>query len=185
MRGINIIIKDELKQELEDFATDVSMRAAKYVRDLLTTKTYEAFERYYFSYQPVIGSYPCNYSWQFSKYTPIGHPIFYVRTFNVLTNKVIKGYYENKHGKIMRGGVQLLPENMEENYNISASSVFANISSGYHGLPEPYNDIPDMKPSPETIVNNERKRLINNPEVYSNYCIEGAKLSKSYSYLYW
>ena len=157
---VTVDIKPELITDLKNFAHQVCAGAAATARDILYNTTVEAFERFYCDYTPVEGGFSCDYIWKFS--APTGHPIEYVRTFNVLENDVINKYYENKHGKIVRGGVELLPDNMEERYNISAAQVFGNISSGYHGLPEPYNSIPDMNPSPERIVNMKRNEIISN-----------------------
>ena len=184
--NVTVTIKDELIKELNNFSKEVCVGAAAYVRDTLTDTAYEAFERYYCDYQPVSGGYPCSYSWKF--FTPEGHPTDYVRTFNVLTNKVIQKFYENKHGKIIRGGVELVPENMKENYDIPASAssernnVFANISAGYHGLPAPYNKIPDMNPSPQEIVMKKHNDLCNDLITLENIGVTRAKKG-SYTYL--
>ena len=179
-KKVTIEVKDKLKEDLKNYAHLVCVGAASYVRDTLTQTAYEAFERYYCHYAPVIGSYPCTYkNWT---YEPQGHPVEYVRTFNVLTSNVIKKFYENKHGKIIRGGVELIPSNMKENYNISAETVFANISAGYHGLPSPYNNIEDMKPAPNEIVYQKYKELCNDKNTFRNVGILRARTG-NYTYL--
>ena len=185
--NVTVTVKKELKDDLKRYAKDVCVGAAAYVRDTLTNTAYEAFERYYCDYTPVPGVFPCTYSWKYNE--PDGHPKYYVRTFNVLTNKVINKFYENKHGKIIRGGVELIASNMEKNYNIPATTVFENISAGYHGLPASYvngqliNDaIPDMKPAPNDIVYDKYKELCNDLNTCKEFGIIRAK-GDSYTYL--
>ena len=179
--NITVNIKPELIADLTDFSHQVCVGAAAFVRDTLYNTTIEAFERFYCDYTPVSGSYPCSYNWKFV--IPDGQPKEYIRTFNILENKVVNKFNENKHGKIIRGGIRLLPDKMEERYNISAADVFGNISSGYHGLPAPYNNIPDMDPAPERIVNMKLDEILSNVDITCGTPGLDRAMSKNYKYL--
>jgi len=174
-----IEIKDDLKRELKDFAKQVCVGAAAYTRDALTDAAYEVFERFYCSYTPRDGSINTTYEWKF--YTPDGVPFSYHRTYNILLNGINK-FYENKHGKIIRGGVELSPESMKDLYNIPTIDVFNHIIEGYHGLPS--QGLPIMKPSPNEIINNKQQELINNLGSCSDAGINRAK-KRNYAYLQW
>jgi len=155
MRGVNIIIKKELKKELKNLGKRVVARAADYTRDALTDAAYEAFERFYCDYTPAPYGLGTNYRWKF--YTPSGTPRDYDRTYNILRNGIHK--FEEK-GKVRRGGVEINPDWLEDNYkDASASLVFDTIyESGWHG---PGHGIPSMSPTPQEIINTKYNTILN------------------------
>ena len=156
MKGVNVIIKDGLKNELKDFAKQVCVRAADYARDTLTDIAYEAFERFYCDYTPVPGGINTSYQWKFA--TPSGVPKEYRRTYNILKYGIEK--YDNKHGKIVRGGVILNSNNLLDNYNESPEDVFTSIYKfGWHG---PMGSrVSNMVPTPEELIEQSYDNLCN------------------------
>ena len=178
-----VTVTDDLKKELKDFAHEIGVRAAVYAREELTTAAYEAFERFYCDYTPVPGGLYTSY--KFKYYKPSGNPIYYDRTYNVLRNG-IKKFYENKHGKIIRGGVQINPDWLEEVYdhNLSPKFVFDNIYElGLHGGSN--KGIPPMVPTPEQYIQRKYDTLINSSIglfIYDE--IDAIKSSGKYSCFY-
>lgn len=193
MRGVNVIIKDELKQELKQFSQQVCVGAASYVRDELTNAAYDAFERFYCDYTPIPGGPRTSYKFKF--HVPTGNPVVYERTYNVLQNGINK-FYENKHGKIIRGGVELSPSDMKEVYDIPATQVFENIyEHGYHGLASVRTDETNgqltitydnygMRPTPEELLERSYTSLYNNIGVAVGIGVSRAK-KLPYSYIHW
>ena len=157
MKGTNIVIKDGLKQELKQFAKEVCIGAASYARDTLTDVAYEAFERFYCDYTPVPGGVNTSYRWKFAM--PSGIPKEYRRTYNILKYGIEK--YDNKHGKIIRGGVILNPNNLLDNYDdTSPEDVFTSIYEfGWHGPME--SQVPNMVPTPENLIEQSYDNLCN------------------------
>lgn len=145
MRGVNVIIKKELKKELRDLSKQVVIGAANFTRDALTDAAYEAFERFYCDYAPAPYGLGTNYRWKF--YMPSGTPIYYDRTYNILRNGIHK--FEEK-GTIRRGGVEINPDWLEDNYReASADFVFSTMyESGWHGP----GIVPPMVPTPEQLI---------------------------------
>ncbi len=156
MRGVNVIIKKELKEELKNLSKQVVIGAANYTRDTLTDAAYEAFERFYCDYSPAPYGLGTNYRWKF--YTPVGTPYYYDRTYNVLRNGIHK--FESK-GTIKRGGVELNPDWLEEVYDdASPALVFYEIyEGGRHGY---FGDIPSMTPAPEELIDSAYYDIIDN-----------------------
>lgn len=178
MKKVNVIIKDELKRELKKFAEQVCIGAATYSRDKLTDIAIESFERFYCDYAPVPGGLYTSYQFQF--YRPSGNPKEYDRTYNILRNG-IKKYYENKHGKIIRGGVELDIDSLEDNYNYSPAFVFQTIyEEGRHG---PVLGIPNMNPTPKELIENGYDNLCDNIDVALDIGVTRAK-KETYSYLH-
>ena len=179
MKGINIIVKDELKQELKQFAKEVCVGAASYTRDALTDAAYEAFERFYCDYTPIPGGVYTSYHFKFA--VPQGVPMFYDRTYNVLENGIDK-YYENKHGKIIQGGVEINPEWLKDYYNFDTTFVFQSIyEEGAHGFG---GGIKPMNPTPEELLERNFRSLYNNIGVAVGVGVSKAK-KLPYNYLHW
>lgn len=154
MKGVNVIIKKELKKELKDLSKQVVIGAANFTRDALTDAAYEAFERFYCDYAPAPYGLGTNYKWKF--YTPSGTPFYYDRTYNILRNGIHK--FEEK-GTVKRGGVEINPAWLEDNYrDASADFVFSTIyESGWHGP----GNISPMVPTPEQIIMQKYNVLYN------------------------
>lgn len=180
MKSVNVIIKDELKKELKDFAKQVCVGAASYVRDELTNRAYEVFERFYCDYAPAPYGLGTDYDWKFAR--PAGTPKYYDRTYNVLRNGIEK-FYEDKHGKIIRGGVEINPEWLEDNYDISPQFVFESIyEHGWHGPMG--SGIPSMSPTPKQLLDRSYLSVYNNVDVAVGLGVNRAKKG-SYSFLRW
>ena len=178
MKKVSVTIKDELKRELKHFAEQVCVGAAAYTRDKLTDVAIASFERFYCDYAPVPSGLYTSYHFKF--FTPSGNPKEYDRTYNILRNG-IKKYYENKHGKIVRGGVELDVSNLEDNYNYSPAFVFQTIyEGGQHG---PAPGIPNMNPTPQELIEKEYNDIYNDIGIISEIGITRAKKG-SYSYLH-
>ena len=189
-KNVTVTIKDELKQELKKFAQQVGVGAASYARDALTDAAYDAFERFYCDYTPIPGGPRTSYKFKFHR--PQGNPKVYERTYNVLQNGISK-FYENKHGKIIRGGVELSPEDMEEVYEISATQVFENIyEHGYHGLAPTRSAIVNgrltvtyedymMRPTPQELIQQAYDNLISDNQAFTDAGFNRAA-KNSYSY---
>ena len=144
--NVKVTITDGLKNDLKDFSKQLCSRAADFARETLTTAAYEAFERFYCDYAPFpSGLYT---SYHFKYYKPTGNPFYYDRTYNILRNG-IKGFKEDKHGKIIRGGVQINPDWLEDVYkDATPQFVFETIyEDGWHGVPG--NGVPNMSPTPQ------------------------------------
>jgi len=181
MKSANVIITDDLKEDLNILARQIKVGMAGYVRDNLTKTTYAAFERFYCTYTPRNGDINTTYDWKF--FIPNGVPYKYKRTYNILLNGIDK-FYENKHGKIIYGGVRISPENMEEVYSVPAIDIFNNIyESGYHGFPG--QGLPVMNTSPEKIINMKYDWLLNNADRYKDVGINRAQEIKDYKCLRW
>ena len=157
MRGVNVIITDGLKNELKNLAEQVCIGAANYAREALTDIAYEAFERFYADYTPRPGGITTSYDWKFV--IPRGVPKVYHRTYNILKYGIQS--YENKHGKIIRGGVELDPNNLKDNYDqASPTEVFESIYEfGWHGPEE--SKVPPMVPTPEEFIYNSYDNMCN------------------------
>ena len=157
MKGTNVIITDGLKENLKDFAKEVCIRAATYARDTLTDVAYEAFERFYCNYTPVMKPVNTLYEWKFE--TPEGVPKKYRRTYNILKYGIRS--FDNLRGKVIRGGVELDPSRLKDNYdNATPTEVFESIYEfGWHG--PIWSRIPPMDPTPEQLINQSYDNLCN------------------------
>lgn len=157
MKGINVIIRKELKKELRDLSKRVTHGAADYVRDMLVDAAYEAFERFYCDYTPAHYGLGTSYQWKF--YKPSGTPLHYDRTYNILENGIRK--FEDKRGNIIRGGVEINPDWLKDVYEKQTPQfVFETIyEDGWHGVPN--NGIPNMSPTPEEIIKRKYNTIYN------------------------
>lgn len=183
-----VFIDNELMKELDKYATNYSIGMSQEISKELTETTQKAIDLFY------------------DDYIPIG----YNRHYDNFKKRSFKKYYENKHGSIIRGGVQLSSERMinyywsfsqkGNNYYPAGSSsnltdyVFNLVYSGYHGnigmifgqngenAQYDVNIPPRMNPSPLEIIINERDKMINNVYKYKKYGIIKAR-QDSYKFI--
>lgn len=140
---------DDLKKYGEQFCVGMATKA----RDMLTTSAEIAIEMFYQDYTP----------------------IYYQRHYYNFREKSFKKFYENKHGHIVRGGVELSSDSMDDIYQDSKNEVFDMVYAGYHGVAsgfnEPYSFTPVhvMRPSPLELIEESRDNYINHIDMYSIY----------------
>ena len=180
MKSVNVIIKEELKKELKDLAKQVCIGAAEYSRDILTDAAYEAFERFYCDYTPVPWGLSTTYQFKFA--VPQGVPKKYIRTYNVLKYG-IEGY-DNKSGKVIRGGVVIDPSKLKDNYDDTPQNVFESIYElGWHGPMG--SGVPNMNPTPEELIYKSYNNLCNyGIGLVTNYLVGKTIHSQGYQYLH-
>ena len=144
-----VYIDNILKNELQKYATEVAIGLATKVRDELTEITSYAIDEFYKSYTPV--SYNRNY-------------------YNFKKNSFTK-FYQNSHNSIIRGGVELTPDNLDSIYSTDKYIVFNTVYSGIHGFP---SVTPTMNPNPYKIITDYRNDIISNIQDYKMYGIQRA-----------
>lgn len=148
----HVEITQALYDDLKKYSKNFSIGMATQIRDDLTKSAAVAIEAFYQDYTP----------------------IYYQRHYYNFREKSFKKYYDNKHNHIIRGGVELSSENMDDIYQDSTQQVFDMVYAGYHGVAsgfeEPYTFTPVhvMKPSPLEIIEEYRDNIINHIDWYAN-----------------
>ena len=102
-------------------------------------------------------------------------PKSYSRNYYNFKENSFKKYYQNAHGSIIRGGVELTPNELEPIYAANPLVVFNAVYSGIHGFPTVTSP---MSPSPYEIITNYRDGIINNINDYKKYGIDRARKNK-------
>ena len=97
-----ITINSNLIQDLKTYSTTVCVSLATQVRDVMYDEAKTAIALFYASYDP----------------------IYYNRRYYNFENNSFKKYYSNPHGSIVRGGVELTPNNLDDIYRADASYIF-------------------------------------------------------------
>ena len=153
-RKNKVHITADLKTDLNKFSVEVSKALAKQVRYEMLETAQDAIVRFY------------------ADYTPVRYKRHY---YNFLENS-FRGYYKNPHNQIIRGGIELNPEFMDNIYDKKRTSesteiVFNLVYAGYHGditaTGHGY-EIPPMNPSPLDIINTKHRYIIENIKKYQN-----------------
>lgn len=165
MRTNKVNIEKELLDDLKKYASTVCVSLAGQVRDELYETARYAIDEFYNDYIP----------------------LSYRRHYYNFINKSLFKYYKNPHNSIIRGGVELSPDQMDDLYRAEKEYVFDLVYHGFHGnveaLPNSISNIPPvMNPSPLDILYDKRDYLINNINDYKDTAINKAN-SNSYSTL--
>ena len=172
-----VTISSDLYKDLKKLGKNFCVGMATEVRDNLTKSAAVAIEMFYQDYDPD----------------------FYHRHYYNFRRKSFRKYYDNKHGHIVRGGVELSPDAMDDIYQDPVEQVFDMVYHGFHGVasgfinkvvpgfkapgfkegdvikPKSFYKIPEvMDPSPLEIIYNSRNNIlkqINNGQ-YNKYGYE-------------
>lgn len=148
-----VIISKQLYDDLNKYGKNFCVGMATKVRDTLTTSAAIAIESFYQDYTPK----------------------YYKRHYYNFRENSFRKYYENKHGRIIRGGVELSPERMDHIYRDSTEEVFDMVYAGYHGVAsgfnEPYTFTPVhvMNPTPLEIIENSRNNILTHINQFEKY----------------
>lgn len=157
MEKNKINIEKELVKDLKKYASTVCVSLASQVRDELYETARYAIEEFYNDYSP----------WN------------YRRHYYNFINKSFYKFYRNPHNSIIRGGIELSYEQMDDIYKADTDYVFDLVYHGFHGnvgsfLHSISNIPPVMNPTPLDILYDKRDYLINNINNYTNIAIDKA-----------
>ena len=150
-KNCKVTISDQLYKDLKKYGEQFCVGMATQVRDKLTISAAVAIESFYQDYKP----------------------IYYARHYYNFRDNSFKKFYENKHGHIVRGGVELSPENMDSIYQDPKEEVFDMVYAGYHGVasgfnaPYTFTPVPIMRSSPLEIIEEASDSIINHIDMYS------------------
>lgn len=143
----NIKITDDLKKDLKKYGELFSVGIATQIRDELTARTAYAIEQFYRNYRP----------------------IYYNRHYDNFRKKSFRKFYKNPHGQLIRGGVELTPDRMDNIYQHGIDDTFTDVFVlGYHGPFQVYvskyveNRPPVTDPSPWEMIYMERDYILKN-----------------------
>lgn len=151
MNNLNVITSS-LKDDIKNFSSAVCKNAAQEVKKDLYETAEMALQRFY-AYQP-------QYYDRHRANTGVG-------------GRAFRPFYQSSHGMSARGGVELTPELLANDYDVSSDIVYNDvIFFGMHG-PDAGNNIPVhiTSPSPYQAIIDRRDYLLNN----INEIIERAK----------
>ena len=165
MRKNKINIEKELLNDLKKYASTVCVSLAGQVRDELYETARYAIEEFYNDY----------------------NPLYYRRHYYNFMNKSFFKHYKNPHNSIIRGGIELSFEQMDDIYRADKEYVFDLVYHGFHGnveaFPHSISNVPSvMNPSPLDILYDKRNYLVASIDKYSNTAIDKAN-NKSYTTL--
>ena len=160
-----INIDNKLKQDLKKYASAVCTSLAGQFRDEMYKEAHFVIEDFYNDYEP----------------------IYYNRHYNNFRKNSFKKHYKNPHNSIIRGGIELTPNELDDLYRADKEYVFNLVYLGYHGnvnmFPHTISNVPSiMEPSPLDILLNKRDSLIENINDYKDESINKAKKQK-YTFL--
>lgn len=148
-----VTISKDLYNDLKQYGKNFCVGMATKVRDNLTLSTAVAIESFYEDYTP----------------------LYYKRHYYNFRENSFKKFYENKHGKIIRGGVELSPDAMDNIYKDPKEEVFDMVYAGYHGVASGYNEpytftpVPIMRPSPLELIEESRNNIVKNINIFEPY----------------
>ena len=168
MKKNKITISNKLIEDLKTYTTQVCVGMASFIRDEMNECAQQAIEYFYDGYRP-----------------KNGEPLYYHRHYDNFRKRSFKKYYNNPHNSIIRGGVELTPNELEDVYRADTDYVFNLVYAGYHGsvwtFPHEIKNVPPVtNPSPLDILLDRRLELVNNIDKYSKYGINRAR-KQSYS----
>lgn len=159
-KNVTVTVSDQLYNDLKRYGKNFCVGMATKVRDNLTMSAAVAIESFYEDYTPK----------------------YYKRHYYNFRENSFRKFYENKHGKIIRGGVELSPEMMDDIYKDSKEEVFDMVFAGYHGVAsgfnEPYTFTPVhvMRPSPLELIEESRNNIVNHIGAFEKYGYSKASL---------
>lgn len=143
MRKNKVSVNEGFVDELNGFALDLKKELAHKVgRDLQKTLI-DAILVFYDTYQPT----------SYKRHKPQG--------FNWKENSY-ELYYKNPHNSIIRGGIELTPNNVLPIYRAEPQYVFDLFYSGIHGQ----DTLPQTEPSPYKRLLNKRVEIYENIDKY-------------------
>lgn len=134
----DIRISSELLNDLKNYSKEFCVGLATYVRDELFCAAQTAVAQFYIDYTPE------EYKRHYTNF-----------------NKSYSKYYSNAHGTIIRGGVELSFNSMDDLYSASVDAVFDSFYSGFHGaVAIKTGKPPQMNPTPLETIEAWRDNLI-------------------------
>lgn len=155
-----VTITRELYDDLKKYGKNFCVGMASKVRDKLTMAAAIAIESFYQDYTP----------------------IYYKRHYYNFRDNSFRKFYENKHGQIIRGGVELSPDSMDSLYQDPKEEVFDMVYAGYHGVASGFNSpytftpVHIMQPSPLEIIKISRDNLIKHIDMLEIFGYHRAQL---------
>ncbi len=165
MKKNKITIEKDLIDDLKKYGSSVCISLASQIRDELHETAKYAIEEFYNDYTP----------------------LYYKRHYYNFRKKSFYKYYKNPHNSIVRGGIELSYEQMDDIYRADTEYVFDLVYHGFHGdvasFPHSISNIPPvMNPNPLDILYDKRDYLINNISAYSGTAISKAN-NNAYTFL--
>lgn len=162
MADVKINISPKLKEDLKTYATAACVGLAAKTRDIMYEEAKTAIAMFYASYDPVR----------------------YKRHYTNFENNSFQKYYSNPHNSIVRGGVELTPDNLDDIYKIDANYIFKLVYTGHHGnagaFPQSISNMPPVTEAPLQMLLDMRSAIVNNIGNYKGYAMDAAS-KKSYS----
>lgn len=153
-----VVVTSDLIYDLRKYAENFCVGMATQVRDDLYMQTTFAIGTFYMNYKP-------NY---------------YKRHYYNFMDKSYKKYYSNPHNHLIRGGVELSYEYMDDIYQDDVKEVFDFVYHGFHGVSSVIHKTPTvMKPSPLDIIYKRRTYILNHLDRFYNKSYDRAN-----SYVY-
>lgn len=165
MKKNKVVILDELKKELKEYVKNYSIGIGHQIENEMINTAKSSITLFYEDYSPHI----------------------YKRHYYNFKKNSFKKFYENKHGSIIRAGIELTPERMDDIYgkykdgNYVTDYIFNLVYSGFHGnekMMHPNAVVNVMSPSPLEMVINQKDKIINNIDKYKKYGIINARKDK-------
>ena len=160
--SIKVTITPELKNDLKTYATAACVGLATYVRDAMYDEAKTAIAHFYADYEP----------------------IYYKRNYYNFEDNSFKKYYSNPHNSIVRGGVELTPDSLDNIYRADAKYVFQLVYTGHHGnvaaFPHDIYNVPPVTKAPIQMLLNKRAAIVNGIGSYKDVVMSAAA-KKSYS----
>lgn len=151
-------IDNDLIHDLKKYSSSVCTSLAAQVRDEMYKEASFAIEEFYNDYEP----------------------LYYKRHYNNFRKNSFTKYYKNPHNSVVRGGIELTLDSMDDLYRANTEYVFNIVYLGFHGNVNMFshniNNIPPvMNPSPLDILLNKREFLIENINDYKDEAINKAR----------
>ena len=153
-----IEISSQLISDLKKYTEQVCVGMATFTRDDLTDTALRAMANFYGDYTPR----------------------FYKRHYYNFMDNSFEKYYRNPHGSIVRGGVELTYEDMENIYSDPVNEVFDMVYSGFHGPISVKNESVPRSTPPKEEIETYRDYLVSNINQYRDYGLNRAN-ALSYS----
>lgn len=152
MKKNKVTISQDLIDDLKKYSEQVKVGMATAVRDDLTDEVIDSLGAFYSDYKPK----------------------YYKRHYYNFMDKSYRKYYYNPHGQIVRGGVELSYQFMDDIYEDETREVFDLVYHGFHGPQSVFGEsptgkiIPVMKPSPLDYIYKKRDYIVENIQDYKD-----------------
>lgn len=156
-----VTINEALRKDLKTYGARFSAGMASRIAEELNIEAVFAISEFYRDYEPK----------------------HYERHYYNFIGKTSREYYRNPHNTMVRGGVELNPEWMDDLYRDSTEEVFDLVLHGFHGAPLGKNNIPVMSPTPLDIIEAKRDEIVSNIESYRKYGEKWANTGSHYETL--